>query len=255
MNLDLSRRGRSESCLSDLRLDQLRVGELDSAQAMAARTHIAECERCHARAEALRAQDEAADLPELDFPTPAEVPRRWWRPALASLAAAAAIAVVVWPQPEAGTPEAPSTRPAPTSEPDAPATRAKGSKPTLALYVRRRDAVVPAHDLEFLVPGDTLGFTYSSDRPRHLAVLGRDGAGLVSVYLPPQPIEAGAVVQVGDGIELDDTLGEELVYGVFCDDPVALETLRSAVEQSPDAPASPAGCDLVTLRNTKRERL
>lgn len=248
----LPRRSRTESCLSDLQLDQLRVDELDAARAMAARTHIAECERCHARAEALAAADEA-ELPPLELPTAAAPePRRWWRPALASLAAAAAIAIVVWPQPESST-EAPAAPTTAQGEPASPTTRSKGTKPTLSLFVRREGAVVPAHDLEFLVPGDTLGFTYSSTRTRHLAILGRDGAGLVSVYLPSLPINAGSAVQVGDGIELDDTLGEELVYGIFCDEPLAPEALRATIEAAPLAPVAPTGCDVVTLRNTKRK--
>ncbi len=260
-------RTRSASCLSDLTLDRLRVGELSEASQADARRHLTHCSRCESRLAAIDADAAEASLAPLSLPATTAGPspgerRRTWRVAAMTMVAAAAVVLVVWPRGEMGSDsDAPSTAPsiddgATVAEPSTAGTQAKGSGPRLHLYVRREGAVVESTALEHWRPGDVLGFTYSCSQSLHLAVLGRDALGTVGVYYPSgptaAPVEPGDDVAFGDGIELDDTLGEEVVYGVFCARAVAVEELRVAVERAREQPVLPPGCSLVTISADKR---
>lgn len=322
MRSRLPLRTRPESCLSDLALDQLRVGELSERQEALARRHLLECSRCEARRAQL-ASEAANELPPLLLPRadgaepcadgvepradgvepraddvephadgveprakggvepradggieprthgvephapadPASGRRTRWVAPL-TMMAAAALLVLVWPRSGPQREE----DPAPTRDdggkadaaPARPGTQAKGAGPRLKIYVRRGTAVVEADALDHWRPGDVLGFAYSSVQPRYLAVLGRDATGSVSVYYPRGPTaaraEPGQDVAFGDGIELDDTLGEEVVYGVFCAHAVEVARLRAALARMRGEPVLPAGCELVTVRADKAAR-
>ncbi len=262
----LPQRTRSASCLSDLTLDRLRVGELSEASEAEAQRHLAQCSRCESRLASIEADAAEASLPPLSLPETSAAPapserRRTWRVAAMTMAAAAAVVLVVWPRGETGIEsDPPSTSPslddgAIGAEPSSVGTQAKGSGPRLHLYVRREGSVVESSAVDHWRPGDVLGFTYSSTKSLHLAVLGRDALGTVGVYYPAGPsavqIEPGDDVAFGDGIELDDTLGQEVVYGVFCERAVAVDELREAVERSRE-PVLPPDCALVTIAADKR---
>ena len=67
---------------------------------------------------------------------------------------------------------------------------------------------------------------------------------------------AGDDVELPRATVLDDTLGREIVYALFCAapvDPAALEAARSALEARPQVAPARAGCtvdrvDLVKVR-------
>src|SRR5690606_9245521 len=88
-------------------------------------------------------------------------------------------------------------------------------------------------------------FVYSSTRPRYLAVLSMDAARHASVYFPDGPaaveVAAGVDVALPSSILLDDVVGRETIYGVFCGGPFELEPLRRARE-SGGAIRAPEGC-------------
>jgi hypothetical protein len=214
------------SCLSDLKLDQHIRGE--PAEGVA--EHVAGCERCRARLKQLE-EARAAFLAE----NPRLRARRPWglMAATAGLAAAAGLALLLS---------------APEGE------RLKGG-PQLSLFVRHAERVRPAGPREPVSPGDRLQFTYTSDRPRHLAVLSLDGAGKGSVYFPDgdraSPIAAGRDVALPNSTILDTVLGPETLYGLFCDKDVQLVPLRTELEQARRLTA-PKGCSLITLSIEKK---
>jgi hypothetical protein len=197
------------ACLSDLSLDELLAGELAPADAAAATAHLGGCARCRARERELisdRARFRAAP-PSL---------RRRWTGALAAgaLASAAGLALVLH-RPDDGT-------------------RTKGG-PRLGLVVVRGDAMRLGGPGERVHPGDTLSYVVATDEPAHVAVLGRDARGL-HVYVPGERVPAGRDIQLSVATVLDDTLGAEQLFGVFCSAAVSEAALR-------DAPVrAPAGC-------------
>lgn len=255
MSTPLPVRTRPSSCLSDLALDRLRVDELAAQDVTQAREHIAQCDRCRDRLAALDAEAAEMVLPALDLSSAAPErtrrrPVRSWSTGLATMAAAAAVAVIVWPTDDA-VPE-PTAR----SSDDGPTVRAKGAGPQLSLYVERAGAVVRSDALEYLQPNDILGLSYSLTAPRYLAVLGRDGAGELSTYFPRgtkmAKVDAGRDLTLDVGFQLDDTLGEETVFGVFCEEPRSVAALHRIVQRAPAEPSFGPDCDVVTLSSTKR---
>jgi hypothetical protein len=209
----------TSACISDLRLDERLAGELVAGDAAAVSEHVAGCERCRDRERALagdRAQFRAA-IPPLRRRRP------WVAIAGSALAAAAAVAIVV------RTP--------------ADATRLKGGA-RLAFVVAR--AATPSTMFvggpgERVRPGDTLSYLVSAAQPSYVAVLSRDAAGRIAPYFPlgdrAQWVPAGRDVQLPIATRLDDRLGSERLAAVFCDRPLALAALTTAVDGAP-----PEGC-------------
>lgn len=224
-------RQRPEACLSDFALDRRLAGELDAHEERDAHAHLEACERCVRRfGELSRERDafRAEPLPPAFEAYPRRKSSRARLVAVTSaLAMAAAISLFVGFRPGEGT-------------------RPKGDVVRLGFYVKHGESVRLGGSGERVAPGDALRFVYTARSTRHLAVLSVDGARHSSVYYPSG--ETAALAPAGDEVALpvstvlDDTLGEERIYGVFCPDAFALEPLRRALEESPDqAPLAP-GC-------------
>lgn len=242
------KRTRPLTCLSDYRLDQLVAGELDPRAEEESRAHLLGCANCAARLSAIEADRAAflADPPPLRVP-PRRVTRRLltWAPRIAApLALAAAVALWMRVQPPAVEPGDPA------------ATRIKG-KSRLGLYVKRGPAILPGASGDTVYPGDTLQFTTTVQREGvFVAVISVDGARKASVYYPGGPravkVEPGTDAALDQSTVLDDVLGPETAYGLFCDSPVELEPVRAAFEAAPEAPPIPAGCVVDRVSFTKR---
>ncbi len=239
-----------DECLSDLVLDQVRVGELASEAITA---HLDTCARCQARQRSLSEAHEAVELPPLARPPAApsgDKPGRGWaRTGAAGLAIAAAalLVIIVRPTDRIEDPEA--------STPDLrPNTRTKGV-PTLHFHIRRDGAVLEGGPGEHLRPGDALRFAYSWPEGGTVAVLSRDGAGTVSTYFPEGDhtfaAPAGEAIDLPGAVLLDEVLGDEVLYGVFCARELPLRTLERAIEAHPDGP-SVDGCAIDRIRVDKR---
>ena len=196
-------RERPESCLSDLILDRLILGELAAEGAIA--EHLAGCATCRAQLADLRAHQAAFEA-EAVPPSPRRQ-RRWPRRPLVvsiatALASAAAVVVVLH-------------RPSPTP------VRMKGGF-TLELVARRADGsidtVLPGGTL---AGGDAIRFRVSAPASGRLVIVGLDSAGHVTPYTPStgsaQPWPAGAGVLVDGSIVLDDTPGTERIVALLCD--------------------------------------
>ncbi|MDI3287506.1 DUF4384 domain-containing protein [Polyangium sp. 15x6] len=241
-------RSRPETCLSDLRLDRLVAGELDAAAGRDARAHLDGCARCAARLAEIEADRRAflADPPPLPAARPVPKARRLarWAPRVA-VALAAAAAFAFWFR----------ARPA-VDDPEEPGTRIKG-RPRVGFYVKHGAAVTPGAAGESVYPGDTLQFTYTMQRDdAYFALISVDGARKASVYYPSAPravrITRGNDVPLDQSTVLDDVLGAETTYALFCADPIELEPLRVAFEAAPDSPPIPAGCEVDRVSFVKR---
>ncbi|WP_437500048.1 zf-HC2 domain-containing protein [Sorangium sp. So ce1099] len=257
-------RSRPEGCPSDLRFDRLLAGELAPAEEQATRAHLDGCGRCAARFAALEAARAAflADPPPLRLPAPPRTPApavRWSRaralvPAVtAALGAAAVLALVLRTRPPAGpTGDDRGARVAQAAQ----GTRTKGGDGRIGFYVARGEGAVPGGPGEVVHPGDRLQFTYAAAEAGYFALLSVDGARKASIYFPAgaaaAPIQAGEEVPLPSSVVLDETLGPETLYGLFCSAPVDLEPIRAALESAPERPPAPAGCRVDRLQIDKR---
>lgn len=95
---------------------------------------------------------------------------------------------------------------------------------------------------------DQLQFAYTSSSAGYAAVLSRDGAGVVSVYVPSSAAvmasaPPGERVLLRESTILDGTLGREDVYALFCPSGLELEPLTRALRERGVLEA-PEGCSL-----------
>jgi hypothetical protein len=269
---DAQRRRRGAGCLSDLTLDRLEAGELANPEAVSAAGHLSVCGACaEARASLAQARDQflsqqnipalAADLLARASQAGGLRGRPRWRALLAALglcAGAAAALVLYRPAADRG-------------DKGDDLYRTKGSL-TLGVFVQHPEAGSEGklHLGEPLHPGDRLRFKVSSDRAGHVAILGIDSSGTVSVY-HPQPVGPGATTgteaagaakaaplaarseaPLPTAIELDNTLGDEVVLAVRCADPLPVGDIVAAARKGPSADGTLAlPCAQARYRITK----
>jgi anti-sigma factor RsiW len=240
---------RPEGCFSDFALDRRLAGELEEAEREALDRHATVCERCGHRLEELSREREAfarearpLALAPMSKTCDAQRSRpqavvTWLFGAGAAVAAAAAVVLLV------------------RGEPDT--TRTKGHSAALGFYVSHAGAVRPGAPGERVEPGDALRFVATTRETRYLAVLSVDGAHRVSVYYPEGT--SAALIAPGESVALpvstvlDDTLGDETLYGVFCPHPFDVEPIRQAIAAAPEQPlAAPAECVVDSTRLRKQ---
>jgi hypothetical protein len=232
---------RPQDCLSDFFLDQMLAEECTASAAEVARAHLADCEGCRGRFEALsKARDAFAAAPPLFVASVAverrsrEKKRTFWMAGGGALALAAGLLLFV--------------RTKPTDD-GGESTRFKGAS-HIGFYVKRGEAVALGAVGERVHPGDSLRFVYSSSEPRYLTVLSLDGSRHASVYYP----EASAAERIDPAVDqplrsstvLDGTLGAENIYGLFCREAIAVEPVRAALESTGKLPTLD-GCEVDTL--------
>jgi hypothetical protein len=109
--------------------------------------------------------------------------------------------------------------------------------------------------IEAVEPGDAVRFVVDSQELPYVAVVSLDGAKRATVYYPSNgevaPVPLGRAFPLPESTVLDDTLGDERVYGVFCPRPFATEPLRRAVEALPGVAPTPDGCAVEVLHLRK----
>lgn len=218
-------------CLSSLELDRHAADDLSVEERQTVEGHLESCVRCALRREVMLA-DRAAflqRLPTWDAVQARRTPRKAAAVGVVLLTAAAAVLLAVSPGELLGV-------------------RSKGG-PQLGAYIKRGERVTRAQSGDLVQPGDWLRLTYTSAKPRHFAVLHRD-ARSANIYFPQSDVavkmEAGRDVALSFGIRLDSEPGEEQLYGLFCDEAVALEPLRAALQLNGQVPSS-AHCQVDTL--------
>jgi len=230
--LDAGRRRRGPACASDLVLDRLALGELGDSERPAVEAHLADCADC-AAANARLSEERAAFAREAavanlaaDALIRAEKKedadwRILWKRFFLPLGAVATIAVV-------------------SIVAGRPGTRTKGEF-ALSPYVLHPESTSSGslHLGEPLHPGDRLQFRYNGARAGHLTIVAVDESGKVSLYYPPgptaAPVAAGREIPLSTSVELDGTLGREVIVGVRCDAPVATDAVMNAARQAVEA--------------------
>ncbi len=239
-----------DECLSDFVLDALRVGALDPARGPSVRAHLLACRRCGARQRELAADAASIELPPL---AGSPISRRRRFRALSVYAAAAALIIFIVIGVDTQSEHDNEGR----ETVEEVITRVKGP-PKLLFHVRRDERVFEGGPGDVLFPGDTVRFAYSWSDDGSIAVLSYDGADVVSVYFPvadvTHEINAGNAMSLPGAVRLDDTLGAETFYGVFCSRRVPVERLRQAVERNSGDPHPPTGCVIDQVRVRKEAR-
>jgi hypothetical protein len=235
---DRGRRCGPESCLSDLALDRLGLPECTAEERERAQAHLATCRACAQAAAALDGDRNRflteADVPALARDALARAERapdrgawqRWLAPVLGLGLAAAGLMFWLRPGDRAGLPAG------------GDGLSAKGSF-AVELYVKHaeRGGEGRLHLGETLHPGDHVRLRLTGGAA-YAAVLAVDTTGRVSVYHPAGGAQAAAAepgeLPVRGAIELDETLGTEVLLAFSCAQPVDVATLVAAVQQATD---------------------
>ena len=200
--------------VSELAIDRMLAGEVAPVEEVAMRDHASGCARCAARlADAHAVQRHfARTRPALPIPRTRRAPIY---AAVTALAAGLAI-VVAWPRAHA------------------PEVRTKGTA-IVGFFVAHGDQVRHGSTREVVSPGDRVELYTTTTEPAWFAAVSADVTGK-SVYVETRRIEAGRERVLPMSIELDATLGDETVAGVFC--PAAFDA------QAIDLASPPVGCTI-----------
>jgi hypothetical protein len=246
------RQASSPDCISDLRFDTCFAEELAPDELTSLREHLAQCARCQARqawlVEQRRRFAEANALPAWLAPVQvdarsADKPRLRWT-LTASLMSAAACALVVF-----GIGILRGER-----EPTLSSARSKGGQ-YISFFVKRGADVRRGTREQPLHPGDKLRFTYTTAAARYLAILSLDSRRRGSVYYPSGQqaarIAPGVDVALPSAVELDDAVGAESIFALFCESAIELAPIVSALEAQPFALPPAPGCTIERLAVTK----
>lgn len=225
----LVREERPERCASDLQLDRLSAGEMSADERSNLEAHLSSCSACCARHRTFAAEREAylATRPQRPHPRwrRRTDPRRWRTVGAVLLAAVAASFLMLRFDRE-------------------PGVRLKG-RPHIGFFVTRNGSARRAEPGYRVRGGERVRFVYSSPQPAYLAIYGRDARGVVSVFYPPgeraQRVTAGTDVFLDSEVELDDVLGEESVYAVFCEQEFTVNNFEVQLASS-GAPELYDGC-------------
>jgi hypothetical protein len=252
-------RTRSERCLSDLAMERLLVGELQTEpQRATTLAHLASCARCkHRRDELAAAPAQIPDAlwwqrtqPVAKPPTPRRE-RTFLKAGGGALVLAAAAAFVF------------VVRPRPPESPTGADTRTKGASLALELVARRTDGrVEPVFAGTALHPDDALRFVLTTAEPSYVAVVGADAGGHVSIYYRSVDVAAAGTHELPGSIILDETLGPERLVALACPEAPDEATLRrvgrEAMERlaeptQPSQPAATGACrqTAVTIRKER----
>lgn len=224
------------------------AARLEEARTTAAQFHEEVLPRTLAKVRDVREADAAATVgaaeppkrlaPRAFFPT--MMASLFRPPVLGALAAAAAAVVlwVTWPRPtpllvddelgdrgDAGGPVGP----------DDAYVGVKGDEAVRA-YLRRAGEISPLVDGDDVQPGDAIRFFVDARRGHHVLMVSIDGAQQVSVYFPfggdgSQELAPGAEQELPGAVELDATLGDERLWILMSSAPIAVATIRPALDR------------------------
>jgi hypothetical protein len=237
-------------CASDLTFDRWQAKELSAMELAKLDAHMTTCDRCKSRGAAI-----AGGAAAFDATAPAwlkggatrasPLSRLSSRTVMLSgaLALAAALLFVVR-----------SKAPAPP-EMIEPTERIKGGSGHIGYHVKHADSVRVGTDGDRLTPGDAIQFSYTTSRPQHLAILSVDGAMHVTKYFPRSShaasIAPGEAADLDESIVLDETLGDETIYALFCSDAIDIAPVQAALERSPRSSPEISGCHVDRIHFVK----
>lgn len=224
--MSMAPRPRPPGCLSDFVLDQLVARDLAGTPGeVAARRHLAECQRCSQRLAAFEAV-EAPPFAEL-VREPSEAPRARVK-SFAITLTAAALAAGIALYASSRNDDDPSTA--------LQVTRAKGAL-ALGVVLQQGEGQITRLSPEGNVsPGDSLRFELSSADSGFAGVVGVDSAGVVTPYAPGEgslrAIAGGRPVLLEETIVADDTLGPERLIAVICEEALPVTELVASAKRA-----------------------
>lgn len=237
--LEALRQASTDDCVSDFELDRLVVGEVSSAEAAAIQARVDACPHCQARFGAL--QRERSDFANRPDPIWLGLARRRRRFAAVGTALAVAAAALLFVR-------------APIEDPGV--IRLKGPDRFGFFVVAPGGAVRGDQDTGVASPGDELQWRFRTTQKRYIAVLAKDSRDDATLYYPgavfAESFEPGPERTLGLALRLDETLGEEEIFGLICTAAVALEPIRKRLERG--SLDFPAACEVHRFRLNKTER-
>ncbi len=211
--------------LHDLAIDRYLVEDAGQLH-LAVDEHIADCDTCRERIEAVRRHDAGISIASrwpasMDGPGATVIqlaPRRAWKPsrrvatAAGLFAAAAALLLFSRVGFEAGDDF-----------------RTKGGVFDLEVWVHDGSGARQATSGEVVHPGDRIGFRVDVREPGHVLILGVDGRGRAYVGYPQggqgrsQHVAATqGPTQLNEALRFDEILGRERIVGLHCPTETAL---------------------------------
>lgn len=199
--------------ISDLTLDALALGALDSDSETRVREHLAGCTLCRGaqtRAAELRSYFMSHILPR-GLPGGVRSPakqRAWW----AWLVAPALVAAgLLWM----------------LRRPPDPGDLAIKGKPGWQVFAHRDGQTFTVHDGMRLAAGDRLRFSIPAAGARYVLITSIDGAGVATTYYPYGGAESAAIegdrIEPAGSIVLDAAPGPERIFAILSDRPIAAE--------------------------------
>ena len=231
----------ADTGVPDILLERYRLNELPNDEADRLAALLAHDSRLRERLAALEASDEelrGSGVPDrLEAGArrkladagkkPARSAMYWAFPVFGAILVAITVARNVAP-PDIGEPERPSI-----AGPD----RIKGFAPALALYRRTAQGSETLADGAVARQGDLIRIGYRPAGHSYGAIVSIDGAGNVTMHLPPTGARAAALkheptVLLDQAYELDDAPGWERFYFVAGDAPFDVATVMQAARDA-----------------------
>jgi hypothetical protein len=210
-------------CVSELVLDQWYAGELSAREIERTEQHVARCTTCRERNRVLHEEHARFLTVAPSFAAHTELTARRGKRSrtLVAVASAAALAACVLLS---------LSKPSGFDQHD---TRPKGG-PELSVYIKRGAHVFRGTAQDTVQPGDLLRFKYSAGHAGYLAIFGAD-ARAATTYYPPQPdaapIAAGLDLPLDFAVKLDEQLGIETTYALWCPTTFAVEPVRKQLAE------------------------
>lgn len=238
--LDSLRSRRSKRCVSDYEIDRLLLGDLAGAEAAEVQSRIDACAHCQQRATNFRdAQQRFSERP-----APIWLGRSGRRNTLGVVAtiAAVAAAALLFVQPVGEEPGV---------------IRLKGSHHFGYLVVASDGTVRGDQDFGLAAPGDELQWRFRTSTDAYVAVLSRDPSGNVSTYYPEGPrtvlFRGGPERVLPLAVKLDASLGQEVLFGLICEESISLEPILAALKNGIEN--FPTACAVQAYSLTKKAGL
>lgn len=250
----VSKLGRNPDCPSETILDRFGWGELPAEDISSIKEHLTICQECRQRMSlrekgfeafseldqhSLRSKIETACRPEKK-PVRGFLNFSWLRWQIAVGATAAlllfvTIGLTVW------------------HEPVQDELRSKGAL-QLSIYREHKGQVEQAVNGDVFNPGDRLRFEVDLARAGNILIVGVEQSGRMYTLFPTdgsgisRAISAGQYQKLPGAIRLDDSLGEEWVHLVHCQQPFQAAQLKIS---GPEGITAPEECRVSSFRIRK----
>jgi hypothetical protein len=229
----LPERTRPPGCITDLMFDAWFAGELPHELELPMEKHVVHCQRCRGRRAALAVERSAfLALHPSYVASPGQVARKHKRTLLAfsALGTAGLLTLVVLAR-----------------EPELEALPPAAAETELGFSIEHAGSSERGVRGQDVHPGDQIRFEYSIQMPAYLAIYGLDAHGSVRVYHPQSalatPVGAGRHVALTSAVRVDDVLGPEQVFALFCNAAFPVAEAQRTLEIQRSLAPSP-GCDI-----------